>query len=138
MRALTSSGTCCGPTAAAGEVSGIVEQSCDTIAQAQTLTRLFPTASFVHVVRDGRDASASRVSQTKGLVRPRTRMQGIAWWEERLRAMDAGARAVPADQLAEISLDELLAAPDGPMLDELFRVVRLKPGRRVQGSSPTA
>jgi hypothetical protein len=121
------------PDEAAGEVSGIVEQSCDTIAQGQTLARLFPTASFVHVVRDGRDASASRVSQTKGLVRPRTRMQGIAWWEERLRAMDAGTRAVPADQLAEISLDELLAAPDGPMLEELFRVVRLKPGRRVQG-----
>src|SRR5690606_39515545 len=42
----------------------IVEQSCDTIAQAPTLVRLFPEARFVHVVRDGRDASASRVGQT--------------------------------------------------------------------------
>jgi hypothetical protein len=121
------------PEDAEGEVSGIVEQTCDTIAQAPTLRRLFPNAGFVHVVRDGRDASASRVSQTRGLVRPRTRMQGLAWWEERLRAMDAGARAVPADHLAEISLDELLAEPHGPMLDELFRVVRLNPGRRVRG-----
>jgi hypothetical protein len=121
------------PEEAEGEVSGIVEQSCDTIAQAPTLLRLFPTAGFVHVVRDGRDASASRVSQTRGLLAPRTRMQGIAWWEGRLRAMDAGARAIPAGQLAEISLDELLADGGGPMLEELFEVVRLRPGRRVQG-----
>jgi hypothetical protein len=120
------------PEDADGEVSGIVEQSCDTIAQAPTLMRLFPEASFVHVVRDGRDASASRVSQTR-LVRPRTRMQGIAWWEGRLRAMDAGARAVPHGQLAEISLDELLADRGGESLQELFRVVRLNPGRRVLG-----
>ena len=121
------------PTEADGEVSGIVEQSCDTIAQAPVLRRLFPQAAFVHVVRDGRDASASRVSQTKGLIRPRTRRQGIAWWEGRLREMDAGARAVPPEQLAEISLDELLADPRGPMFEELFRVVRLTPGRRVKG-----
>ena len=115
------------------EVSGIVEQSCDTVAQAPTLRRLFPEAAFVHVVRDGRDTSASRVSQTRGLVRPRTRMQGLAWWEERLRALDAGARVVPEKQLAQISLDELLADPEGPMLTELFNVVRLNPGRRVKG-----
>jgi hypothetical protein len=121
------------PEDAEGEVSGIVEQSCDTIAQAPILARLFPEASFVHVVRDGRDASASRVSQTRGLVRPRTRMQGLEWWEKRLRAMDAGARSLPEERLAEISLDELLSDPQGPMLDEMFRVVRLTPGRRVKG-----
>ena len=121
------------PAEAEGEVSGIVEQSCDTVAQAPVLHRLFPHAAFVHVVRDGRDASASRVSQTRGLIRPRTREQGLAWWEERLREMDAGARAVPSGQLAQVSLDELLADPGAQMLEELFRVVRLRPGRRVQG-----
>src|SRR3954465_9888741 len=70
----------------------LVEQSCDTIAQGGTLARLFPEAKFIHVVRDGRDASASRVSQTRGLVYPRTRRQGLSWWEERIRAIDAGAR----------------------------------------------
>ncbi len=49
---------------------GIVEQSCDTIAQAETLIRIFPEARFIHVVRDGRDASASRVAQTRGLAAP--------------------------------------------------------------------
>ena len=90
---------------------GIVEQSCDTIAAAPTLVRLFPEAKFLHVVRDGRDASASRVTQTKGLIYPRTRRQGLAWWEERIRRIDAGARAVPPDRLLTVSLDELLLLP---------------------------
>jgi hypothetical protein len=87
---------------------GLVEQSCDTIAQGPTLERLFGEAKFIHVVRDGRDASASRVSQTRGLVRPRTRRQGLEWWAERIRSIDAGARAIPRDRLLTVSLDELL------------------------------
>ena len=121
------------PTEADGEVSGIVEQSCDTIAQAPVLRRLFLDAAFVHVVRDGRDASASRVSQTKGLIYPRTRAQGIDWWERRLREMDAGAQALAGDRLTEISLDELLADPSDETLAELFAVTNLTPGRRVRG-----
>ena len=88
--------------------AGIVEQSCDSIAVAPTLLRLFPNARFVHVVRDGRDASASRVSQTRHLVYPRTRRQGIEWWERRIRQMDRGARALPPDRLLTVSLDEFL------------------------------
>jgi hypothetical protein len=87
---------------------GLVEQSCDTIAAAPTLARLFPEAKFIHVVRDGRDTSASRVAQTKGLIYPRTRRQGLEWWEERIRRIDAGARAVPDDRLLTVSLDEFL------------------------------
>lgn len=120
------------PVDAPGEVSGIVEQSCDTVAQAPTLLRLFPEASFVHVVRDGRDASASRVSQTRGLIYPRTRAQGIEWWEGRLRAMDAGARAVPAEQLRQISLDELIADESREILTDLVSVTRLPPARKVR------
>jgi hypothetical protein len=112
-------------------VSGIVEQSCDSVAQAPTLLELFPTASFVHVVRDGRDASASRVGQTHGLIYPRTRAQGIEWWEERLRAMDAGARAVSDERLVEVSLDELLADPRF-QLEEIFTVLGVSPGRKVR------
>jgi Sulfotransferase family len=86
----------------------LVEQSCDTVAQAPTLVRLFPDAKFIHVVRDGRDASASRVTQTKRLIYPRTRREGLEWWERRIRAIDAGARAIPPERLLTVSLDELL------------------------------
>ena len=87
---------------------GIVEQSTDNVAAAATLVRIFPEARFVHVVRDGRDASASRVAQTRGLVRPRTRADGIAWWRERIEAIERGADEIPRDRLLTVSLDELL------------------------------
>jgi hypothetical protein len=90
------------------EAVGIVEQSCDTVAQAATLHRIFPDARFIHVVRDGRDASASRVEQTRGLVAPRTRVGGIGWWLERIEAIERGAAQIPSDRLLTVSLDELL------------------------------
>lgn len=110
----------------------IVEQSCDTIAQAPTLVRLFPEARFVHVVRDGRDASASRVEQTRGLIYPRTRRQGLEWWERRIRAIDAGARAIPPGALLEVSLDELLEGERQGALGPLARFVgtSVKPAQR--------
>jgi hypothetical protein len=86
----------------------IVEQSCDVVAQAEILTRLFPEARFLHVVRDGRDASASRVAQTKGVIYPRNRVQGLEWWETRLRAIDRGARVLRRRQFREVELGQFL------------------------------
>jgi Sulfotransferase family len=94
--------------AAEAGARGLVEQSTDTVAEAATLVRLFDQAKFIHVVRDGRDASASRVAQTRGVISPRTRRQGLEWWEERIRRVDAGSRAIPSERLLTVSLDELL------------------------------
>jgi Sulfotransferase family len=113
-------------------IRGLVEQSCDTVAQAPTLLRLFDRARFVHVVRDGRDASASRVSQTKGLIRPRTRAEGLAWWEGRLARLEAGAAAIPPERLLTVSLDELLLAGDGETLRPLMRFCGTKATPRVR------
>ena len=90
---------------------GLVEQSTDTIAAAPTLARLFPEAKFIHVVRDGRDASASRVAQTRGLIHPRTRRQGLEWWEERIRRIDAGEAC---DRTRPSAHGEPRRAPAGP------------------------
>ena len=104
------------------EGEALVEQSCDTVAEAETLARLFPEARFIHVVRDGRDASASRVAQTRGLFRPRTRAQGIEWWWERMDAIERGANAVPPDRLLTMSLDELVLVKGGRFaLRPMFR-----------------
>jgi hypothetical protein len=121
------------PQAEARKARGIVEQSCDTVAQAPTLVRLFPEARFVHVVRDGRDASGSRVMQTRRLIYPRTRRQGLDWWASRLRRIDAGARAIPAGRLFELALDDLLVSGRRGKLGELMLFVGARPGRRVKG-----
>ena len=111
---------------------GLVEQSCDTVAQGATLAELFPEARFIHAVRDGRDASASRVGQTHGLLYPRTRRQGLEWWEARIRAIDAGARAIPRDRLLTVSLDELLLLGRHRGLRPLCRFMRIYPQRRMK------
>jgi Sulfotransferase family len=110
----------------------LVEQSCDTVAQAPTLVRLFPEAKFVHVVRDGRDASASRVAQTRGLVYPRTRRQGLEWWESRIRTIDAGARAIPPERLLTVSLDELLLLGQRRGLRQICRFAGLYTNRKMK------
>ena len=112
---------------------GLVEQSTDTIAAAPTLVRLFPEAKFIHVVRDGRDASASRVAQTRGLIRPRTRTQGLAWWEERIRRIDAGQEAIAPDRQLTVSLDELLLVPTRPALRPLCQFLDVRMRRRMRG-----
>ncbi len=87
---------------------GLVEMSCFTVAQAPTLARLFPHAKIVHTVRDGRDAGSSKVSKRQKREHPRDAREGVAWWRGRLAEAEAGARAVPADRLLTISLDELV------------------------------
>ncbi len=94
--------------------SGIIEQSCDVIGDGPTLLRLFPGARFIHVVRDGRDASASRVAQGwHYLIRPRTRRQGLKLWEERMRFCGRGAAGIPDDRLLVVELESLLDARAG-------------------------
>jgi hypothetical protein len=87
---------------------GLVEMSCFTVAQAPTLVRVFPEARIVHTVRDGRDAGSSKVSKRQKREHPRDARQGVDWWVGRLSEAEAGARAVPSDQLLTISLDELV------------------------------
>ena len=96
------------PLATEWSKSGLIEQSCDTVREAGTLSVLFPEARFVHVVRDGRDVAASRVGQARWMSYPRTMDQGLEWWEQRIRAIDDGVRAAGADRVAVVSLDDLV------------------------------
>ena len=115
------------------QLAGIIEQSCDTILQAETMLRLFPEARFIHAVRDGRDASSSRVSQKRLLIYPRTRRQGLDWWEARLRGVDAGARLIPGDRLIEVELGSFLEP--GRRKQELRRLLSfagVSQGRRTK------
>lgn len=97
------------PIAAEAGKPGLIEMSCFTIAEAPTLHRLFPQASFIHTVRDGRDAGSSKVSKRQKRSHPRDGSEGIRWWEGRLRRIETGIRAMPEGSVLTISLDELVA-----------------------------
>ena len=96
-----------GPLAEDAGKPGLVEMSSDNVAQGPTLVRIFPEAKLIHTVRDGRDAGASKVSKRQKRHHPRDGIEGLAWWEERLRRIDAAAREIPSDRLLVVSLDEL-------------------------------
>jgi len=112
--------------------SGLIEQSCDTIAAAQVLMRLFPEAKFIHVIRDGRDASASRVSQTRGRNYPRTRGQGLRWFEKRLRRIEEGARLIPDEKLMQVSLEDILRPPRHEDARAVARFVGVRFSRKMR------
>jgi hypothetical protein len=99
------------PLAERAEKPGLVEMSCATTLAAPALARIFPDALFIHVVRDGRDASASRVRQGRGLLYPRTRVQGVRWWEGRVRRIESALAELPSDRVLTLSLDWLVQLP---------------------------
>ena len=96
------------PLAAEESKAGLIEQSCDVIAQAGPLGMLFPEARFIHVVRDGRDVAASRVGQARW-AHPRTMKQGLEWWEGRIRRIEDGIRAAGDGRVYEMCLDDLVS-----------------------------
>ena len=107
--------------------AGLIEQSCDVVAEAGPLGMLFPEARFIHVVRDGRDVAASRVGQARWLAYPRTMGQGLEWWEGRIRRIDAGIRAAGRDRVHEVSLDDLVS---GNRRKKTYRKMRQFAGLR--------
>ena len=79
------------------------------------LERLFPTALYVHLIRDGRDAATSFLAMPRGIVteswaHPRT-AAGFAcqWWTEVEAARALGRRV--GDRYLEVRYEDLVRAP---------------------------
>jgi hypothetical protein len=121
-----------GPLAAQAGKPGLVEMSSDNVAQAPALLEIFPEARFVHAVRDGRDAGASKVTKRQKRHHPRDGLEGVSWWEERLRRIDEAARHVPPQRLLVVSLDDLAYGDREPAYRRLLAFLEIEdePGIR--------
>jgi hypothetical protein len=97
-----------GPCADEAGKPGLVEMSSDTVAEGVTLHRVFPEAKLIHTVRDGRDAGASKVSLREKPHHPRDGVEGVTWWEGRLRRIDEAFRELPSETVLLVGLDELV------------------------------
>ena len=81
------------------------------------LERLFPTARYVHLVRDGRDAALSFLSMPEGIVtegwgHPRD-VEGFACqWRTEVAAALALGRRVGPERYLELRYEDLVAAPE--------------------------
>lgn len=75
------------------------------ISYSNRLTQLFPDAKFIVIRRDPRDVIASLLTKDWG---PNTALEGIEWIESRLRAENDALRAVEAQQVLVIHLEDLV------------------------------
>ena len=88
-----------------------------------TLERLFPSALFVHLIRDGRDAALSFLSVPEGIMtegwgHPRDPPGFACQWATEVRAARALGRRVGPARYLEVRYEALVAGPE----DELQRV----------------
>ena len=81
------------------------------------LERLFPTAVFVHLIRDGRDAALSfldvpRGIMTEGWGHPRDAAGFARLWRTEVSAARALGARVGAARYTEVRYEDLVAAPE--------------------------
>jgi hypothetical protein len=84
------------------------------------LERLFPTAVFVHLVRDGRDAARSFLEMPAGLVteswgHPRDAAGFACQWRTEVRAALALGRRLGPARYLELRYERLVADPEGAL-----------------------
>ncbi|MEZ5117203.1 MAG: sulfotransferase [Candidatus Nanopelagicales bacterium] len=72
---------------------------------AHKLYPVFPDAKFIHIMRDGRDAAASVVSQMWG---PDDMERALRWWRRRMIQSKRSLMYVPSDQVLVIQLEDLV------------------------------
>ena len=81
------------------------------------LERLFPTARFVHLVRDGRDAALSFLSMPAGIMtegwgHPRDAEGFACQWRTEVAAALALGRRVGPERYLELRYEDLVARPE--------------------------
>jgi hypothetical protein len=82
-----------------------VELTGRSVVYASALTRLFPHARFINIVRDGRAIAGGHVKKIDMTDDP---MEALVRWERMIRASDAGIRSVPENRVLQIKLDDLV------------------------------
>lgn len=87
------------------------------------LSKLFPDAQFVHVIRDGREVAASIRDQPWG---PSSAVRAATWWRRAILDGRRQGRKLGPERYAEIRLERMISAPERTLrelcafLDEEF------------------
>jgi hypothetical protein len=80
------------------------------------LNAMFPTARYIHIVRDGRDVALSLLKQSWG---PDNLYEGLVYWAGTVAAGRSMLYMLPHDRYLEVRYEELVSQPEV----ELRRVV---------------
>ena len=123
------------------EAGVLVDASPGNLVEAHTLIRLFPEATFVHVVRDGRDVAAAAATESGSRV---SRVAvALDRWAAELREIERGLRgeedgapyAIPDERLAVAMIDELAASEGGAAYRSLLARLGLEEDGPVAAST---
>ncbi|MGH2753617.1 MAG: sulfotransferase family protein [Actinomycetota bacterium] len=74
-----------------------------------TLDRLFPTARFIHIIRDGREAAASMAEMSWG---PPSPVSAAFWWRSKVEKGRACGRLLSMERYFELRLEDLIEDPE--------------------------
>jgi hypothetical protein len=76
------------------------------------IDRLFPTAQFIHIVRDGREVAVSLSERGWG---PASPIAGAFWWRRKTQAGLRAGRALAPGRYLEVHLEDLVGDPEGEL-----------------------
>ena len=74
--------------------------------QADLIQRLLPDALFINMIRDGRDVALSVAAEKWG---PKDPLKALKWWGNRVLVSHQALAQVPAEQVLNIRLEELIS-----------------------------
>lgn len=83
-----------------------VEATGSNVASAPTLSRLFPGARFLNMVRDGRAVAAGMLNNREMTDDP---LRALAIWSRRVRSAHAAAGSMPRESMLTLELERLVA-----------------------------
>jgi hypothetical protein len=96
---------------------------------ADRVLALFPEGRVVHMMRDGRDVSASFVSKPFG---PDEVFAGLEEWRARMIEAHEAEQRAPQGRVMRVDLEQLAATRRDETLTELLEFLGLRPDRRMR------
>ena len=79
------------------------------VAHIPLLAKLFPTAQFIHLIRDGREVAVSSAERDWG---PRTPIAGALLWRRWVGTARAAGQRLEPERYLEVRLEQLIATPE--------------------------
>lgn len=106
-----------------------VETTPDNAGAADCLTRAFPNARVINIVRDGRDSAVSAAGMPWGPNRPAS---GLRWWGSRVRAAHAAMEQADPARVMTLRFEEFVVSHREERFHELLEFVGIEPVPQVR------
>ena len=105
------------------EIKYFADSTPVNIMQANFISRLFPEALFINMVRDGRDVALSVANEKWG---PNDPFKALGWWANRVLTAHKSLELIPKDQQITLRLEDLVYRNRDLSYDNLLKFLALE------------